>query len=581
MRTTALLVIVLAAASAQAAEVLVEAEGFRQLGGWVIDQQWMDAMGSPYLLAHGIGKPVAGATTEVEFPQTGTYRLWVRTKDWVPSHHPGVFKVIVNGAELPATFGNTGEGWVWQDGGTVVVKQKKVSLALKDLTGFDGRCDALYFTTDAKSSPPAFAGEAMSAWRRKLLRLPESPPSAGKFDVVVVGGSIAGCSAALAAARLGLSVALIQDRPVLGGNGSSEIGISPDGQNRSIVNEVGGDREKVLRSQKNVSLFLGWHAFRVRKQGNRIESVDARNISTNQELRFAAPVFIDTSGVGVVGGMAGAESRMGREARAEFNESLAPETADAMHHGNSPVFRTRVADGPTMFPDVPWATAIAKDYADLGGQITAPGRDNVGGLTHYWEYGQWLDPYTQGEEIRDHLLCAVYGTFANARRKDPQKNGSLELWVGHIVATGEFRRLIGDYILTENDIRSQGPFPDAVATCSGHFCLHYPGNKYDFRLGDWKWIAVKPYPVPFRCLYSRNVENLMMAGKCISVSHIAGSSTKTMINGGQTGVAVGAAAHLCKKHNTTPRGVYEKHIQELQDIVLERGTYKDALRAKP
>jgi hypothetical protein len=114
-----------------------------------------------------------------------------------------------------------------------------------------------------------------------------------------------------------------------------------------------------------------------------------------------------------------------------------------------------------------------------------------------------------------------------------------------------------------------------------HFCLHFPGAKYDFRLGDWKWISVNPYQVPFRCLYSRNVENLMMAGKHISVSHIAGCSTKTMINGGQHGVAVGAAAYVCKKHNATPRQVGKDHIKELQDVVNERGEYAESLKAAP
>jgi hypothetical protein len=302
-------------------------------------------------------------------------------------------------------------------------------------------------------------------------------------------------------------------------------------------------------------------------------------------------VFIDCTGVGAVGFLAGAEYRMGREARAEFNESLAPAEADKMHHGNSPVFRTRMANRPVTFPDAPWATAVAKDYANLGGQIVSPGRDNVGcqltdsgkergdRLTHFWEYGQWLDPFADAETVRDHLLCAVFGTFANAKRKHPEA-ANLELeWVGYVPAGGESRRLMGDHILTENDIRKQRPFPDAVATNTGHICLHFPGTQYDFRLGDWKWIPVKPFGVPFRCLYSRNVENLLMAGKHISASHIAGACIKTMLNGGQHGVATGAAAFLCKKHNTTPRGVYQKHLAELQDIVFERGAHANDLRA--
>jgi hypothetical protein len=375
-------------------------------------------------------------------------------------------------------------------------------------------------------------------------------------------------------------VALIQDRPVLGGNGSDEIGLTPRGQNRSVVEEVGrGDRQSVLQAEKTLKLFLGWRAFRVQKNGNRIESVDARNTLGIEELRFQAPVFIDSTGLGTLGLLAGAEYRMGREAKAELNESLAPDEADKLHHGNTVVFRTRMAAEPKAFPDVPWATAISKDYADLGGQVLQPGQDNVGGLTHFWEYGQLLDPIKDAERVRDHLMCAIYGTFSTAKRLKPEENANLELaWVGHIAATGEALRLMGDYILNENDIRSQAPFPDAVATCSGHFCLHYPGTQYDFRLGDWKWIEVKPYSVPFRCLYSRNVENLMMACKCISVSHIAGSSTKTMLNGGQFGVATAAAAFLCKKYNTTPRAIYQQHIKELQDVIFERGEFKDALK---
>ena len=118
------------------ADVLVEAESFADLGGWVIDPQFMDIMGSPYLLAHGMGKPVAPARTEVAFPAPGAYRLWVRTRDWVPAYHPGTFKVIVDGAAGPVVFGTQGSGWLWQDGGTVQVRRNKAAVELADLTGF-------------------------------------------------------------------------------------------------------------------------------------------------------------------------------------------------------------------------------------------------------------------------------------------------------------------------------------------------------------------------------------------------------------------------------------------------------------
>ncbi len=212
-----------------AADVLVEAEGFEKRGGWVIDQQFTDVMGSSYLLAHGLGKPVENARTQHPFAEGGTYHVWVRAKDWVPSHHPGRFRVLINGKALPVESGANGKDWNWEQCGSVEIDKGPVTIELNDLTGFDGRCDALFFTTDAQNKPPAQPNETMQAWRRKLLGLPEEPVTAGKFDVVVVGGGIAGCASALAADRLGCRVALVQNRPVLGGNASTEVGLRPVG----------------------------------------------------------------------------------------------------------------------------------------------------------------------------------------------------------------------------------------------------------------------------------------------------------------------------------------------------------------
>jgi len=579
------------------AQILIEAEAFADYGGWILDAQFVGEMGSPYLLAHGLGKPVTNAKTEITISEVDTYRVWVRTKDWVPSHHPGRFQVLINGKSLDTEFGAQGEGWIWQAGGMVEIGAGTATIELKDLTGFDGRCDAILLTTDDKR--PAAVGDAARTWRRRLLGLSDQPIDAGQFDVVVVGGGIAGCASALSAARLGCSVALIQNRPVLGGNASKEVGLGPIGERGlpgSIVDELikrkpDGDlvAHDLLAAEPTVSLFLKHHADGIVMDGQRIIAVDALHTRAGIERRFRAPIFIDCTGRAAVGLLAGAETRFGREARAEFNEGLAPEKADDMHHGNTVTFRTRMTDRPMPFPDVPWAVTVAGDFADLGGQVERPGRENQRGpvvgeksvlWTHFWEYGQWLDPYTKSEAIRDHLLCAIYGTFANVKRMAPDTYANLVLdWVGHVPATGEFRRLMGDYILTENDIRDARAFPDVVAINRCNFCLHYPGHEtHDFRLGDWQWIKTPPYQVPFRCLYSRNIDNLMMAGKHISVTHIAGSSTKVMLNGGQHGVAVGCAAYLCKQHATSPRGIYEGHIKELRDIIIGRGKYKGALQ---
>lgn len=266
-----------------------------------------------------------------------------------------------------------------------------------------------------------------------------------------------------------------------------------------------------------------------------------------------------------------------------------------------------MAGSPVAFPEVPWATEISGDYANLSGQLSEPGVENGPGpaanpdaaefhfsepskawmmkfpATHYWEYGQWLDPYLEGEHIRDYLMCALYGTFSNVKRASPEKYANLELeWVAHVAAQGEYRRYRGDYVLTENDIRGHTVFDDTLVDNDGAFCIHCawrPGEgKYRFRLKDWIWDTrdKAPYGIPFRCLYSVNIDNLLIAGKHISVTHVAGSSTKLMGNGAQHGIAVAAAASLCNQHGVDPRRLCTDHIQELKALVqrLSRHTHQ-------
>ncbi|HID22726.1 MAG TPA: FAD-dependent oxidoreductase, partial [Planctomycetaceae bacterium] len=212
--------------------LLIEAESFRDHGGWKLDTQFVDIMGSPYLLAHGLGRPVADAVTEITVPRPGTYRVFVRTKDWVARWkapgQPGRFQLLINGKPLPETFGTKGAEWFWHDGGTVELTDTQVTLRLHDLTGFDGRCDAILLTTDRDFVPPNDT-EVLPRWRRELLGLPEKPVEKTGYDLVVIGGGYSGLGAAISAARMGCKVSLIQDRPVLGGNGSSEVRVWAQG----------------------------------------------------------------------------------------------------------------------------------------------------------------------------------------------------------------------------------------------------------------------------------------------------------------------------------------------------------------
>lgn len=589
-------------ASTSSSRILVEAEDFEDYGGWVLDSQFETVMGSPYLLAHGLGRPVSDATTSISIPRDGEYQVWVRAKDWVPSHHPGRFTVSIDGVVLDTEFGANGLDWSWQPAGKVLLKKGTARLALHDLTGFDGRCDAIYFSTD-EVAPPNDVSASSQAWRKELRGLPYEPIDAGHYDVVVVGGGISGCAAALTAARLGQHVALIHDRPVLGGNASKEIGLMPRGSQGVLLKELSqrsadGDLAalSLLEAEPTVAVFLGHRVVKVEKQGERITAVQAVQDRGGHERRFTGSIFIDTSGTAILGVLGGAQTLFGREARSEYNEPYAPEVGDSMHHGNTLFFRTRMADSPVPFPVVPWATEVSKDYANLSGQLMEAGLENGPGpqagsnpstpefrfgskadifpATHFWEYGQWLDPYKNGELIRDYLMRALYGTFSNVKNLEPEIYANLEFeWMAYVAAQGEFRRYCGDYVLSENDIRDHSSFPDALVPNDGAFCIHCawePGEgKYDFRLKDWIWDMrdKQAYSIPFRCLYSANIENLLVAGKHISVTHVAGSSTKTMGNGSQHGIAVGAAASLCNKHNSSPRGLYENHLDELKALV--------------
>ena len=598
-------------------DVLIEAEDFDDPGGWIVDSQFEVQMGSPYLLAHGYGRPVADARTVVSIAEAARYEVWVRTKDWAPSGHPGRFTLAINDETLGIELGASGEDWSWERAGLVDLPAGDATLVLHDLTGFDGRCDAIFLTADGTVPPNAVDGDAL-AWRKQLRGLPVDPVDAGTFDVVVVGGGVSGCAAALTSARLGNRVALIQDRPLLGGNTSREIGIPPRGVNGSLLMELTARHPDgnivafdLLAAEPTAEVFVEHRLVAVDTEGDRITSIDVRATRGGHELRFRAPIFIDCTGTAMVGHLAGADTMSGRESNAEYGESYAPEVGDDMHHGNTLFFRTQMADHPVPFPEVPWAIDVAKDYANLSGQLQRPGLENGPGpsvepnpdtkvfefndgesaaddedevspmmktfpASHFWEYGQWLDPYTEGERIRDHLLCALYGTFSNVKRLDPETYANLEFdWIAYVPAQGEFDRYRGDYVLTEVDITEHREFPDVIARNGGCFCLHHayrPGEgKYDFRLKDWTYDFrdQQPYAIPFRCLYSRNISNLMMAGKHISVTHVAGSVTKYMGNGAQHGIATAVAADLCIKLSTTPRGLYEDHLEDLQRRVEE------------
>lgn len=575
--------------------VLVESEQFSQLGGWVIDSQFMDQMGSPFLLAHGLGRPVDDARTTLKLPSPGTYRVWVRTRDWVATWNatgtPGRFQVLLDDNPLPVTFGAEGAKWHWQDGGMVRLDKPSVTVALHDLTGFEGRCDAILFCSDAECSPPEKQAE-LAVFRRELLGLSEDPIDAGEFDLVVTGGGIAGTCAALSAARLGLSVAFIQDRPVLGGNNSSEVRVWLQGaRNKEPYPRVGDivreleqarhahygpentadlyeDDKKLalVRGEGNIQLFLRHRANAVEMEGPRIRAVIAQDTTTGQRRRFVGRWFVDSTGDGCVGFLAGADHDITLEG----------------HMGRCNLWNVIDTGQPAPFPRCPWALDLtdkpfpgrAKSFEGL--QKDHRGIEALGGW--YWESGFDHDPFEKSEYVRDWNFRAMYGAWDALKNVDGRYPNHQLNWAAHISGKRESRRLLGDVVLTKEDVIEGKQYPDGCVPTGWSIDLHLPDPRYvrgfegDAFIAKAHYTRYKPpYWVPYRCLYSRNIANLFMAGRDISVTHEALGTVRVMRTGGCMGEVVGMAAAVCRNHETVPRGVYENHLDELKEL-MRQGT---------
>jgi hypothetical protein len=605
-----------------AQQVLLEAEQFTDIGGWDVDQQSMDQMGSPYLLAHGLGVPVKDAVTTARFPAPGPYRVWVRTRDWVAPWKapgaPGKFQLLVNGRPLAETFGTKGAEWHWQDGGSVEVAAE-AKIALHDLTGFEGRCDAVLFTQDVAFNPPNDLA-ALTQFRRAALGLPEEPEAGGTFDLVVVGGGIAGTSAALSAARNGLKVALVQDRPVLGGNGSSEVRVWPEGKTRQkpyrhigdIVEElvppktaasgnakhgsIFGDERKLhlVRAEPRITLLTEQRVIAAEVRDGRLLSVVAQHTRTARRLRLAAKFFADCTGDGTVGFLAGADYEISKEG--VMGASNLWNLMDASDPAQVLLCECKDKDALTLsveggkiaapFPRCPWAIDLAdKPFPgrqNLKGQWANSPLSNLGGW--FWESGFDKDPVNDIERIRDLNFRAMYGAWDALKNVDKLYPNHRLGWAAFIAGKRESRRLLGDVVLTGEDFRKGCQFADGCFPCSWHIDIHTPHPDFDKGLKGDEFISQAttgnnysyqgPYWAPYRCLYSRNLTNLFMAGRDISVNREALGPVRVMRTCGMMGEVVGKAAWICVRHQTTPRGVYEQHLPLLKELMSQLGAMR-------
>ena len=411
-------------------------------------------------------------------------------------------------------------------------------------------------------------------------------------DFCIVGGGMAGICASLAAARHGARVALIQDRPMVGGNSSSEIRMCVNGAHGLNNRETGIIEEILLenryrnplcnysmwdavlyekvRFEPNITLLLNCTVNSLAMDGSRIRSVKGWQLTTETWHTVEASLFADCSGDSILAPLSGAEFRIGREARTEFNEDIEPIDADQKTMGLSCLIQARQTDHPQAFNPLSWANKYLRDE-DLPHREHTPFTD-----TNFWwiELGGELDSIHDTEEIRDELLKVAFGVWDHIKNHGDHgaENWVLD-WIGFLPGKRESRRYVGDHILTQNDVRLEGRFDDLVAYGGWTMDDHHPGGM------SWKGEptifhpAPSPFGIPYRCLYSRNIENLFYAGRNISVTHAAMSASRVMATCALLGQAVGTAAALALRDRLTPGGIYRERITELQNTLMEDDSY--------
>jgi len=412
-----------------------------------------------------------------------------------------------------------------------------------------------------------------------------------EVDFCVVGGGLAGLCAAIAAARHELKVALIHDRPVLGGNASSEVRMWPAGAWGENNRETGIIEEILLenyylnslsnysiwdsvlygktRYQDGITLICNCSCVSLEMRGNQIASVKGWQLTTQTWQTVKAKIFADCSGDSILAPLSEAEFRIGRESSKEFDEDIEPAVADKNTMGLSCLIQARETPSYQKFIPPKWAYKYAKDE-DL------PNRPHRIDETNYWwiEVGGVNDSIHDTEQIRDELVKIAFGVWDHIKNYGDHNADNWALdWVGFLPGKRESRRYVGDHILTQNDVRAEGRFDDIVAYAGWPMDDH---NPLGFNYSGEPTIfhpAPSPHGVPYRCLYSRNIENLMFAGRNISVTHAALSSTRVMRTCSIIGQAVGTAASIALRKQTTPRGVYNNHIKELQQILMEDDCY--------
>lgn len=415
-------------------------------------------------------------------------------------------------------------------------------------------------------------------------------------DLVVVGGGLAGVSAAVAAARMGRRVVLVNNRPVLGGNSSSEVrvwvcGATAHGNQRwaretGVIGELYLENQfrnpegnpvywddvvlDTVRREPNLQLFLNTEVAGVVAYGpdeaRRIHSVTGWTMGSELRSTFVAPIFLDCTGDGLIGRLSGARFRLGKEGRDEFGEEWAPEEPVREFLGSTLLFYTKDAGRPVKYV----APESAKDISTTPIPASRVIRSGDNGAHYWWiEWGGELDIVDDNERIRDELRSVILGIWDHIKNSGEFDADNLTLeWIGNLPGKREYRRFLGDYTLHQGDVIGQTAFDDGVAFGGWSIDLHPAEGMYAQGAGAVQRFSDGVFEIPFRSLYSVNVENMLMAGRDISATHIAFGAARVMATCAAMGQAAGTAAALCVEHGVTPRELHADHREELRQTLL-------------
>ena len=406
-------------------------------------------------------------------------------------------------------------------------------------------------------------------------------------DLCVVGGGLSGICAAIAAAREGVKVVLMHERPMLGGNASSEIRMWVCGAGGSNNRETGILEEISLLNlyrnpyklysvwdsvlyekvnfEPNITLLLNCSCCDAEMNGNNIVSVKGWQLTTQSWQVVKAKIFMDCSGDSVLAPLTGAEFRIGRESKHEFNEIISVEVEDKKTMGMSCLIQARKLDFAVDYIAPDWALKLTAE--DI--KYRRPNVNSTYENFWYLELGGDRDSIADSEIVRDELLALAYGIWDYVKNSGEFDADNWQLdFVGFLPGKRESRRMMGKYIMKQPDITSGGKFEDVVAYGGWPMDDHNPGGFWHDGAPNENGETPSPYGIPYRTLYSVNIDNLMFAGRNISMTHAAMSSSRVMATCALLGQAAGTAAAIAAKYNTSPDGVYTDHLKELKDTLM-------------